>query len=278
MTSSGQRPKRAGLWNSEFIKMRDSKNIDTESNDKRSYYAIIPANVRYDNTLCPNAKLLYGEITALCNEKGYCWARNSYFVGLYEKSARTISRWISQLIKAGYIRADGNQKGGNNRKLYLVTEMSIPIDKNVYIPPDKNVHQNNTDIILQDNKIKVLSIDLSKAGAQERGFRLLRQFGVGEKVARRLVYEQHTPLKSIEEAIKNGLAKQQSEERFVLQPGYIVAALNGAKREVKLVEPTKQSKALKRRIERMKQRKNEPPIGKREFEKRRQQQIEALGA
>ena len=29
----------------------------------KSYYAIIPANVRYDKTLPANAKLLYAEIT-----------------------------------------------------------------------------------------------------------------------------------------------------------------------------------------------------------------------
>ena len=32
---------------------------------KPNYYAIIPANVRYDEKLSPNEKLFYGEITAL---------------------------------------------------------------------------------------------------------------------------------------------------------------------------------------------------------------------
>ena len=35
--------------------------------EKPRYYAIIPANVRYSD-LKPNAKLLYGEITALSNK------------------------------------------------------------------------------------------------------------------------------------------------------------------------------------------------------------------
>ncbi len=69
----------------------------------KSYYAIIPANVRYNDNLTPNAKLLYGEITALCNEKGFCWASNSYFSNLYNVEKGTISRWISQLEKNEHI-------------------------------------------------------------------------------------------------------------------------------------------------------------------------------
>ena len=71
---------------------------------KKSYYAIIPAFVRYDSNLTANAKLLYGEITALCNEKGYCFARNKYFADLYGVSNVSISKWINQLKDYGYIR------------------------------------------------------------------------------------------------------------------------------------------------------------------------------
>ena len=80
---------------------------------QKNYYAIIPAKVRYDSDLSPNAKLLYGEITALCNEKGYCWATNSYFANLYQKDISTIKRWIKQLEDKGYItRKVKYKKGG----------------------------------------------------------------------------------------------------------------------------------------------------------------------
>ena len=53
---------------------------------KKSYYAIIPANVRYDASLPANAKLLYGEITALCNAEGYCWASKRFTNSAYSSS------------------------------------------------------------------------------------------------------------------------------------------------------------------------------------------------
>lgn len=38
---------------------------------KPSYWAVLPACVRYDASLPPNAKLLYAEISALCDDVGY---------------------------------------------------------------------------------------------------------------------------------------------------------------------------------------------------------------
>ena len=134
---------------------------------KKSYYAIIPAEVRYDEELPPNAKLLYGEITSLCNEKGYCWATNQYFADLYKVSKITVSRWISTLNKKGYISVETLYKEGTKeiigRHLYIV---NTPINKNVnrYIqndleginenvntPINKNVKDNNKVINTKTN-------------------------------------------------------------------------------------------------------------------------------
>lgn len=113
--------------------------------EKKSYFAIIPANVRYDDELSANAKLLYGEITALCNEKGYCWASNDYFSQLYGKSRITVSRWISELIQKGYINSEISKEDGNMRMLTpLLSKTIIPIIKNDNTPIIKNDKQNNT--------------------------------------------------------------------------------------------------------------------------------------
>lgn len=60
--------------------------------DNPGYYAIIPSTVRYDSRLSANAKLLYGEITSLCNEFGYCYATNTYFAELYGVTKVSISK------------------------------------------------------------------------------------------------------------------------------------------------------------------------------------------
>mgnify|MGYP003630263162 FL=1 len=85
--------------------------------DKPAYYANIPATVRYDKRLTPNAKLLYGEITALCNQEGYCWAMNAYFADLYGVSKTSISAWIGNLKEAGHITVQMNYKEGSKHIL-----------------------------------------------------------------------------------------------------------------------------------------------------------------
>ena len=76
---------------------------DKMNNNKPNYYAVIPAPVRYDKELTCQAKLLYGEISALANKEGYCWANNRYFSDLYEVNPNTISRAIQELLRGRYI-------------------------------------------------------------------------------------------------------------------------------------------------------------------------------
>lgn len=84
--------------------------------EKPGYWAVIPATVRYDEVIPPNAKLLYAEISSLTEADGYCWASNEYFQKNFGFSSRSVSRLISALADAGYIRVeDGESK---KRKIY----------------------------------------------------------------------------------------------------------------------------------------------------------------
>tara|TARA_R100001463_G_scaffold6332_1_gene20836 strand:+ start:2066 stop:2746 length:681 start_codon:yes stop_codon:yes gene_type:complete len=105
-----------------------------------NYYAIIPAEVRYDNRLSSSQKLLYAEITALSNQSGYCWASNKYFSDLYDVSKNTISTWMSGLCKYGYVRVDVNRSKGNLRKVYLKNKIPITKNRNTY--NEKSLHNN----------------------------------------------------------------------------------------------------------------------------------------
>ena len=92
-------------------------------NEKPSYFSILTADVRYDERLKANEKIMYSEITALSNKYGYCSASNTYFANLYKVHKDTISDWINNLKKFGYIRVELEYKDGTkqikNRKLYI---------------------------------------------------------------------------------------------------------------------------------------------------------------
>ena len=130
---------------------------------QKSYYAIIPANVRYDKDLTPNAKLLYGEITALCNEKGYCWAGNSYFSDLYKVSKKSISTWINQLISNGYITSEIEYKEGTKEILHrYIRIVQGGIEENVNTPMEEKVKDNNTSFNTTSNNTKDIYIPYSE--------------------------------------------------------------------------------------------------------------------
>ena len=86
--------------------------------EKPNYYAVITADVRYDPVLSEFEKLLFGEITALTDKTGYCWARNKYFADLYGKTKEHVSATISKLAKKGYIKIEIDSDQGT-RKIFI---------------------------------------------------------------------------------------------------------------------------------------------------------------
>ena len=122
--------------------------------EKPNYYAIIPASVRYDKELRANEKLLYGEITALSNKYGECWASNSYFAKLYNVVPSAIPKWIKDLQDKGYIDVEYIKKGKEikSRTIKVIgTHKYDEVLTNVYgghsqKSKDNNTSNNNTRI------------------------------------------------------------------------------------------------------------------------------------
>ena len=118
---------------------------------KPGYYAVIPADVRYDDQIPANAKLLYGEISALIGPGGYCFAGNEYFAGIYGLSERTVRSLIGSLQKAGYVQVElekDNQTGQViQRKIYLKVSSTDerPVEE-IFPTPGKNLPQGGAEI------------------------------------------------------------------------------------------------------------------------------------
>jgi DNA-binding transcriptional ArsR family regulator len=118
---------------------------------KPNYYAVIPAEVRYNKKLTPNAKLLYAEITALCNMNSKCTASTQYFCKLYEVSKSSIQNWLKLLEDNGYIIREVKYKQASreieSRYIKLVDKGSL---KNY--TDNTNININNTNLTDSNKK------------------------------------------------------------------------------------------------------------------------------
>ena len=130
--------------------------MEDYENSKPNYYAVIPAIVRYDNDVMDKAKILYGELSALSNKKGYCFATNKYFADLYSISDRQVRTLLKSLADKGYIIVDNESQP---RKIY--TFESILEQKLLSTPPEENFHpprKKTSAIIIQVIIIKKITL------------------------------------------------------------------------------------------------------------------------
>ena len=124
----------------------------------RSLYSVIPARVRDDHTLRPNAKLLYGELSALAQAEGYCWASNAYLAEQLGISKRTVEDLLRQLKEQGHIQLEVERSEETNevlkRKIWICGPpgVSVPpprdftgrVPVKMEGPPRENGGENNT--------------------------------------------------------------------------------------------------------------------------------------
>lgn len=120
------------------------------------YFAVLPARVRYDAELRPNAKLLYAEITALTNARGYCWISNERLGEWFGLSPKTVGSLIGQLAGRGYLFVEilrDDRQAITGRRLWIERpdDSAPPILKNEDTllkiedsPILKNEEKNNT--------------------------------------------------------------------------------------------------------------------------------------
>lgn len=140
--------------------------------DRPGYYAVIPADVRYDDRIPANAKLLYGEISALISREGYCYASNAYFSELYKLSERTITGLIKVLKDSGYISVylDRDDSGKiTSRKLFL--RVSTPDEQpveNIFHTPRKNFRE-GIEKICGDINTSIIDIDIKENKKEKSG-------------------------------------------------------------------------------------------------------------
>ena len=183
------------------------------------YYSLLTAKVRYDKNLKPMEKILYSEITAFTNANKECFASNSYFANLYDVSKETISRWLSNLQKRGYL------------KIIITRNEKKKIIKRVIIPIDCNNEKTNDPIDKKINTLltkKSIGIDEKVKGSINNNSIINYSNNTYEQIAEEL-YKKYPRKKGKKQGIKKTI-KYLKDNTYTKEQ--ILNAINNYKQEI----------------------------------------------
>lgn len=143
---------------------------------EKKRYIKIPEQIAHDSKIKPIARLLYGEIDGLAQKSGYCYASNEFFASEYGCSTFAISRYINELVKAGYVRVS---VVGRQRRICL-TERANSLAQTVndgcangqgsLTERASNLAQTRKHNILSNNQIKNRENIISKEAWDDQDF------------------------------------------------------------------------------------------------------------
>ncbi|MBA7615629.1 hypothetical protein ES703_22913 [subsurface metagenome] len=204
-------------------------------------------------------KLVLCSMSYRQGDKDYCWAKQKVLAGDLGLSVRTIQRVLAAMKARGevQIRLRGrNSKRGNKYALTCGAVLGGRIfGASSHTTKSPPLYKKwNAKSYLKALRAGFLPGDLSSSGSRdgfgpEAVFLELVNVGIHEKVARPMAFEQKHPFESVINAINNAqilraqfwkrsLDAGLPQQKFSI-PGYVVNALNGARREGKIIGTTK---------------------------------------
>jgi hypothetical protein len=139
--------------------------MDNQNKSLPSYFSITPAPIRYCKELEFGARLLYGELTALSNIHGYCWATNAYFAELYDVDERTIRRWLESLQQMNFIYVEFEKKTFNaQRKIFINMDFQKSFTEGQKCPGGRTKMSGGADKNVLHNRTRSSTLDIDVSG------------------------------------------------------------------------------------------------------------------
>lgn len=147
-----------------------------ESNEKNlPLFVVMPSFIYFSKDFTANDKLIYGYVSALSNQKGYCYASNQYIAEALGLKKDTVSKSINKFIKKGHLKSEMIYKEGTKeiekRYLYVVINATlsdihpIPLSDTNPIPIGCTSEDNNISIINNTNQVSSSS---SKSSEEDK--------------------------------------------------------------------------------------------------------------
>lgn len=190
--------------------------MKTKTIQEPCYYAVLPANVRYSKKISSTGKLLFAEITALSNQRGYSWAGNSYFSDLLGVSDRQISNLIKELRDNNFI--DVVIESGNERKIYPKSDLEISKIRDESFTEKFDRAIGTVSLELKDEREAFIEYwTATNDGSKKQHWQKQKTFAIKQRwntwIRNLRKFQRSKPLPSDEELRKNAELERKRQER-----------------------------------------------------------------
>lgn len=99
----------------------------TDAPAQPNYFVVIPSHILDDERIDDSTALLFGRISSLTSNKGYCYASDEYLAKLCRTTRSPLQRRLKTLRDCGYIKITTQKKGVLwDRKIYLNYNYEAP--------------------------------------------------------------------------------------------------------------------------------------------------------